>query len=90
MLGHERSNLARTAGEARTERRPTTRRTLFTASGVLLLLTPLALAATALAGKPKGEFAVFASCPVGTAGVNTAILGGTSRFAAAEAVRKSE
>jgi hypothetical protein len=40
------------------------------ASGLLVVLAALVMASSAMAGKPKGEFAVFNDCPLGTAGVN--------------------
>lgn len=46
------------------------------AAGLLvLLLSALAIAPTAMAGKPTGEFAVFRSCPLETIGVNECAYG---------------
>ena len=45
------------------------------AAGLLVLLSALAIAPTAMAGKPTGEFAVFRSCPLETSGVNECAYG---------------
>ena len=43
------------------------------AAGVLVLLAALALAPTAMAGKPTGEYAAFNDCPLGTSGVDECV-----------------
>src|ERR1700729_1652424 len=45
------------------------------AVGLLVLLMALAAAPAAMAGKPTGEYAVFNSCPLETAGVNECVYG---------------
>jgi hypothetical protein len=54
------------------------RRSLSTITGLLVLLGALILAPSALAGKPKGEFAVFNDCPLSTAGVNWCVYSKTT------------
>jgi hypothetical protein len=54
-------------------RRLALRRVASTTAALLVLLTALTTAPAALAGKPKGEFAVFADCPLGTTGVNQCV-----------------
>jgi hypothetical protein len=46
------------------------RSTLSTAAGLIAVFATLAVASPAMAGKPKGEFASFNDCPLGTTGVN--------------------
>lgn len=48
------------------------RRARSTVAGLLVLFAALAFAPTAIA-KPKGEFAVFANCPLSTPGVNECV-----------------
>jgi hypothetical protein len=49
-----------------------------TAVLVVFLALAMAMASSAMAGKPKGEFAVFADCPLSTAGVNECVYSQTT------------
>jgi hypothetical protein len=54
------------------------RRAVSALAGLLVLSVALATASTAMAGKPKGEFEVFAHCPLMVAGVNECVYSQTT------------
>ncbi len=54
------------------------RRALSATAALLVLSAALVLAPSALAGKPKGEFANFNDCPLSTAGVNWCVYSKTT------------
>lgn len=62
----------------RTLPRRASKHSMSATTGLLVLLGALILAPSALAGKPKGEFAVFNDCPLGTAGVNWCVYSKTT------------
>jgi hypothetical protein len=49
------------------------RRLTMSAVAILAVLAGLVLTPTAMAGKPKGEYAVFNDCPLGTSGVTQCV-----------------
>ncbi len=53
-------------------------RTMSSAAWLIVTCAALATAPAAMAGKPKGEFAVFNDCPLGTAGVNWCVYSKTT------------
>jgi hypothetical protein len=65
-------------GRLRTAPPLTSRRAVSATTGLLVLLATLTMASSAMAGKPKGEFAVFADCPLGSAGVNECVYSQTT------------